>query len=469
MDFRRIIAIIAGKLVILLSRVAGNQGTAFPGRLARRVYPSILTSLAANIDQKIIIITGTNGKTSTSNMIAAILRENGSTFIHNHAGANMLTGITTAFIRAASIGGARHYEYAILETDEAHVAPLMREIKADVLLITNFFRDQLDRFGELEYTAELVKDAINKNKVDLLLNSDDPLLSDLQRPSVNSWYYGFADTLYDEKGDPANREGRSCPLCGHEIAYESYHYDQLGKYRCLNCNNHNPHRNFTGHDLRLNPYISFYINRLSIASRLQGFYNAYNILAAVSLAQYLTIDEEIIQKAILLYRPPEGRMEKFLIQGKTCYLTLVKNPTGLNQSLNILKQDSSGKCLFMALNDNAGDGRDISWIWDGDVEEIVLRESAVKSVVCSGLRSGDMALRFKYAGFDVNQIQIEPRLKNALHMAIAAESETIYAFCTYSALFACRKILGQMQMKAGGTGQAEGTPIEDLRKIRRLS
>ncbi len=457
------IAIIVGKLAIVFSRLAGNQGTDFPGQLARRIYPPILTALAGNINKEMIIVTGTNGKTTTSNMIAGILRENGSTYVHNQAGANMLTGITTAFIKATNIRGRRRFEYALLETDEANVPLLLNEVKASLLLITNFFRDQLDRYGELDYTINLIKNAAQGSSLELILNADDPLQSDFaDRTGRQCWYYGFDDTIYDESVSSGSLEGRYCVFCGYELDYQRYHYAQLGQYRCSHCENRNPRCDYTGHQLEMNPGIRLRINDLPLQSSYQGFYNAYNILAAVSMGLRLGINDEVMQQAIFHYQPQAGRMERFLIDGKPCLLVLVKNPTGLNQSLSMLQLDPARKSLFFALNDNAADGRDISWIWDADVEIMPQPQAKIQKVICSGQRSGDIALRIKYAGYDPGNIRIESSLQEGIALAVAEASEAAYILCTYTALFSCREIMLKMQQQSASTAPSGRQPKAHL-------
>ena len=457
MSLRLIIAIFVGKLAIVFSRLAGNQGTDFPGQLARRIYPPILTALAGHIKNEIIIVTGTNGKTTTSNMIAGIMRENGSIYVHNRAGANMLTGITTAFIKATNLSGQRSFDYALLETDEANVPLLLNEVQASLLLITNFFRDQLDRYGELDHTINLIKNAAQVHSLELILNADDPLQSDFAgRTGRRCWYYGFDDTIYDELTSADSREGRYCVFCGHELSYARYHYAQLGQYRCPQCDNRNPRRDYTGHRLEMDPGISFTVNDLALQSSYQGFYNAYNILAAVSMGLHLGIDDEVMQRAIFNYQPRAGRMERFIIAGKPCLLVLVKNPTGLNQSLSMLQLDPAEKSLFFALNDNAADGRDISWIWDADVETVIRPEARIEKIICSGQRSGDIALRIKYAGFDPDKLHIESRLSEGIALAVAEAAQAAYILCTYTALFSCRQIMLKMQKQSAGTAPSGG-------------
>ncbi len=440
------LAVIVGKLAILLSRRLGNQGSDFPGKLARKIYPSILQDLAGHITDDIIIITGTNGKTTTTNMIAEIIKEKGYSFIHNQAGANLISGITTAFIEKNNFAGTRKFNYALLETDEANVPLLLKEIKPSVLLITNFFRDQLDRYGELDHTINLIKDAVRHTGIELILNADDPLVAHFQRETgLHCWYYGFTDTIYDSSESCESREGRYCVFCGQELIYKRYHYAQLGKFSCPGCGNQNPSCNFTGQELIMHPSIEFRINDIRINSPYQGFYNAYNILAAVSVCKLLGIQNEIIEGAIARYQPRAGRMENFIINGKRTILILVKNPAALNQTLSTLLYDPAKKSLFFALNDNAADGRDISWIWDADVEIINDETANIDGIICSGQRSGDIAVRIKYSGFNENDIIIKSDLQSGIEEAIKKNSEASYILSTYTALFECRRILQKLE------------------------
>jgi UDP-N-acetylmuramyl tripeptide synthase len=446
---RLILALLVGKTFIIISRLLGNQGSSFPGKMARRMHPGILSELGAQVKGKIIVVTGTNGKTTTSNMLARIISETGATLIHNQSGANMLPGITTAFIEKASLTGRKQFDYALLETDEANVPLLLKEVNPSLLLITNFFNDQLDRFGELDYIINMIKDAINNREIDLLLNADDPLTAHFSNlTSANRFYFGFTATSYDSYDSRKSREGRYCVICGQELKYQCYHYAGLGKFTCHGCHNHNPEPNFTAHNLVMNPTIELMVDDLKINSPYQGFYNAYNVVTAVAAARIVGISGQQIQRAIARYQPQAGRMETFHINGRPAVLILVKNPAGLNQSLATVIQDQAYKNLFFALNDNDGDGRDISWIWDADIELIEEEQDWIKHIVCSGLRSGDMALRVKYAGFPVERLDIKTDLKEAIEHIAGLEGEVIYLLSTYSALFECRKILLDLQKQS---------------------
>jgi UDP-N-acetylmuramyl tripeptide synthase len=447
-NMRKIAAIWAGKMGIALSRKAGRHGTNLPGKLASRIYPPLLAELAGQVRKDTFVITGTNGKTTTTNMIAAIIQETGFSCVHNQAGANMIPGITTAFIQQTNLWGSKSYDYALLETDEANVPLLLPIIKPRFILITNFFRDQLDRYGELDHIINLLIAAVKGRDIELILNADDPLEAHFAKETrLHCWYYGFAETAYDHLESSESREGRYCVFCGHELEYTRYHYAQLGDFHCPQCDNCNPRQDFTAHDLSMAPYIRFQVNDMIIESPYQGLYNAYNILAAVALARLAGIEVPAIQKALVRFQPSAGRMETFHMQGKRVVLLLVKNPTGLNQSLALLTQDGAEKNLFIALNDNAADGRDISWIWDADVEILTGVQARIRQVVCSGLRSGDMAVRMKYAGLNPGKIIIQPSLRLGIEQALSGDGQVSYILCTYTALFASRKILVKMRNK----------------------
>lgn len=447
---RIIIAILIGKLIIRLSRMLGNQGSNFPGAWGLKVYPDLLREMAGRIRREIIVVTGTNGKTTTSNMIAAILREQGYTVIHNRAGANMLPGITTAFIDQNNILGLKSFDYALLETDEATIPLLFKEIKPGMMLITNFFRDQLDRYGELDHIITVINEALKDQIIKLVLNGDDPLsICFTSAGAISTAYFGFEPTKYDVVNNGESREGRYCVCCGHELDYHRYHYAQLGEYSCPQCGNRNPETKFVGSDLDLTNKITMRVNDLCLESPYQGFYNAYNILAAVAAAKSLGMSDEAICHAIYDYRPRAGRMEEFSINNKRVVLILVKNPTGLNQSLSAVKEDDNRKSVFFALNDNAADGRDISWIWDADLEIMAEGANNIKKVVCSGIRSGDIAVRFKYAGIDPAIIEIESDLEVGICAGLQCEVPVSYILSTYTALFECRKILLKLQKRSG--------------------
>ncbi|MDO4540029.1 MAG: MurT ligase domain-containing protein [Syntrophomonadaceae bacterium] len=451
----------AGKAIIHISRMLGNQGSDFPGRIALKIDPQLLPKLAGQIKMHTIIVTGTNGKTTTSKMMAAILAAAGYSLVHNSAGANMVTGITTAFINAAGITGECGRDCALLETDEANVPLLLKAIAPDYMVITNFFRDQLDRYGELDSIVRLIGDSVQNRDVRLLLNGDDPLQAYRFACDAKS-YYGFAATPYDTLTSSDSREGRFCVLCGAELDYRYFHYAHLGNYECSGCGNRNPQIDYLGTDLRMETGIEFELEGQALRSTYQGFYNAYNMLAAAALSLELGVAPAVTAQAIAEYKPRAGRMEKFSIGGREVTLILVKNPTGLDQSLGSLRYDPRPKAVFFALNDNAADGRDVSWVWDADFETLCAPEAQVEHFFAAGTRGADIALRACYAGFERQRIELHDRLEAGISASLdhGGGDGCVYVLSTYTALFKCRRILSRYARKRtvsrlpeGGEGQ----------------
>ncbi len=447
---RNIIAILLGKAAMHVSRLTGRQGSDIPGKIALKIAPGLLRELARHVEGDIFMVTGTNGKTTTSNMIAAVFQEQGVRYVHNRVGANMLTGVTTAFIEKTNWLGTSRFDTAILETDEGYVPVLFEHLHPRRLLITNFFRDQLDRYGEIDRILEKICNGVKKHRVELMLNADDPLVCNFEdRTGQTAVFYGFAATDYDTYISNGNREGRYCVRCGHQLQYNCYHYAQLGEYFCPNCGSRNPERTYTADALDLSQGISMLVNGIELHSHYEGFYNAYNLLAAVALTQSAGYAESVIQKALNHFEPQQGRMEAFQIRGKKVTLILVKNPAGFEQVLMMLQNHLQPKKVFLVLNDNTQDGHDVSWIWDVGVENIFQGDTArIEQLICGGLRSGDMAVRMKYAGFPAEMIQLADSLESGIDALLTGdtpEEMDHYVICNYTALAPCRTILVKMQ------------------------
>lgn len=453
-QIRKIVAVAAGKWIRMASRMAGRQGSDLPGKIALRIDPNLLRELADCVQGDIFMVAGTNGKTTTSNMIASVFREQGLYYVHNQIGANMLTGITTAFIEKTNWRGNRTFDTAVLETDEAYVPIVFQHLHPRRLLITNFFRDQLDRYGEIDLIIERIRQAVASHQVELLLNADDPLVVDFaEKAGQKSLYYGFAETDYDTVFSNGNREGRYCVRCGAQLHYHCYHYAQLGKYECPVCGAKNPPCDYVADQLDLHEGVEMEVNGIVLQSPYEGFYNAYNLLAAVALTKSAGYEDEVIERALNHFQPQQGRMESFHIQGKEPVLILVKNPAGFEQVLMLLQNHPQKKRVFLVLNDNTQDGHDVSWIWDVGVETIFQNDMAqIQQLVCGGLRSGDMAVRMKYAGFDTERIELADSLENGIRRILQnedTEEMAYYVICNYTALAPCRSILVKMQEQGG--------------------
>lgn len=448
-NIQLVLAIMVGKTIITVNRFLGKKGTSLPGMVALKICPNLISQLRRQHD-KVIVVTGTNGKTTTSNLLAEIFIANKSTLTHNTAGANMASGIATAFIEASNIYGQTTGNIAIIETDEATMPIVLPDLKPDMVIVTNFFRDQLDRYGELDKTIQLTVDAISKqNNTEVVLNADDPLVATIGRKvNLPVKYFGIAQNKYSIKHNTQVIEGRYCPFCQGEYQYDYYQYGQLGGYTCPQCGYKRPQPDFLISEMELIDGISFTLvtdaGQEEYNLSLQGFYNVYNALAAVTAALEAGIDSPTIKKGLTQYAPNAGRMEKFNIRGHEATLALVKNPTGFNEVIKTAVRTTGQKNLVIAINDLAADGRDVSWLWDVDFE--ILADATVENIVCSGLRGEDMAVRLKYAGVPADKILFQKNLKEAINICInqSKPENKIYILPTYTNLFATAEILQNM-------------------------
>ncbi len=440
-----------GKAILLVSRLAGKTGTTLPGAVALKIYPELLARLSGGLPRGAIVVTGTNGKTTTSNLLAEVLRRAGMTLTFNRAGANLVTGITSAFLEASRWDGRNLSHLALLEVDEAAMAKVIPLVKPQTVVITNFFRDQLDRYGELDKTVALVKDTINTHLPDarLVLNADDPLVAQIGANREGVVYYGVAPTDYDLSGNSQSREAKFCSFCGHAYEYELYHYGQLGIYICPGCGFKRPAPDVLADEVQIRGTggVSFSLGGTEINLQHQGFYSVYNALAAAAAALGLGMGMDHIKAALDGFTPEAGRMEQFVLGIHRVTLSLVKNPTGFNEVIRAMIHGERPLGLLIAINDNAADGRDVSWLWDVDFEQLVEKTGFV---VCSGLRAEDMAVRLKYAGLETEKLYVIKDLAQALNKLAAKleAGQSGYVLPTYTALFPTRQLMSAARSKA---------------------
>lgn len=412
-----------------------SSGTSFVGMLTLKVCPDFLAHCSKYIKKKTITITGTNGKSTTSGLIAHILDTANQKVIHNLKGANMLTGVANVF--ALSVRPFKRYDYAVLESDEAYLTKLYDFMKSDYLVVTNLFRDQLDRYGELNTTAEFIKNAIDKNPdLKLILNADDPIVATFDRTKY-AVYYGFENVEYDcnyEHKSNAPSEVFNC-LCGHPLEYSKQFFAQQGHYFCSKCGYKRHECDYPADVKVFNDYSIITVkNRgydYEFKVNLAGLYNAYNALAAIAFAFETGLNQDEIQKAFDNYKAIFGRTEKRIINGNPAVIQLIKNPTGASEVLKTVDLKSN---IVIAINDNYADGRDISWLWDSDFEQL---KDAQNLVITTGKRANDMATRLKYAGIPQEKIIIEPNMKKAIEMATTNGKTTILP--SYTALLKINK------------------------------
>jgi len=437
------ISLILARFIYLAIRILNkSSGTSFVGMSVLKFCPDFLKYCRKYV-KKAVTVTGTNGKTTTSGLLAHILETENNTVIHNVKGANMLTGIANVF--ALNLVPAKRFDYAVLESDEAYLTKLYDNFNADYLVVTNLFRDQLDRYGELSTTASFIQNAIDKNsELVLILNADDPLVNNFGT-GKNVIYYGFEEVEFcsDIHNSTSNAptEVFNC-ICGNPLEYNKQFFAQEGHYFCKNCSYKRPEPDFKGYAKIYGDYTDLKIidnkNSKTYEFRLNlvGLYNAYNALGAIAQAMVLGIDYEIIKSAVSTYQSIFGRAERRIINGHNTLIQLIKNPTGASEVLKTVDLNSN---ILIAINDNYADGRDISWLWDSDFEQL---KNAQKLVVTSGIRAKDMAVRLKYAGIPPEKIIVEENIKKALELVSKSDNmeEKITVLPSYTALLQITKM-----------------------------
>lgn len=411
-----------------------SSGTSFAGKTVLKFYPEFLSNCESYINEKVLTVSGTNGKTTTSGLIAHIIEEDKKTVIHNTKGANMLTGVANMF--ALSLRPFKTFDYAVIESDEAYLNKLYDYIKADFLVVTNLFRDQLDRYGELATTAAFIQKGIDKNQdLTLILNADDPLVANFGKNRNNVVYYGFEDVEYEYEIDKSNAptEVFNC-ICGKPLQYSKQFFAQQGHYSC-SCGYKRPECKYKASVKVYQDHSVLIVNGKEFTTHLVGLYNAYNALAAIAAAKENNIKDEIIQTALDSYKSIFGRTETKIINGHQALIQLIKNPTGASEVLKTVDLNSN---IVIAINDNFADGRDISWLWDSDFEQL---KNAKRKVITSGIRAQDMATRLKYAGIPQEKITVEPSIRKAIDLAASGEDkeEHITILPSYTALLSINK------------------------------
>lgn len=434
------IVIEVSKMARKASRMLGKGGGDIPGRITRKAYPELLKELAKNVEN-IIVITGTNGKTTTSNLLAKILKEAGFDIINNSEGNNLITGITSSFVINAKSKNKlnKDYKYAVLEVDEANMPKVVAETNPKYMIVNNFFRDQLNRYGEIDTIVEKVKGSAKNSNAKLILNADDPFVMRIGLLDNEKVFFGLTKDAYKFDQYSMN-ESKFCPTCGTKLEYDHVHYGQLGFYKCK-CGFERGEAKYevTG----ITDDMKFQLGGETYKLGIDGTYNVYNALGAIACAKEMGIPDEAIKRALSEYKVNNGRMQTINVNGTKCMLNLAKNQVGADISISEMVKDKENKKLLFLLNDLAHDSADISWIWDADFERLV--NTPIEKVVCSGTRAEDMALRIKYAGVPANKIVVINNLEKAVN-AITEDIEengAMKAYClpTYTGLEPMRKYL----------------------------
>jgi lipid II isoglutaminyl synthase (glutamine-hydrolysing) len=433
------------RLVRAASRRLGRSGgTTAPGRLLLRLSPGALARMADELDEGSMLVSATNGKTTTAAMIAAGLDRSGREVVHNRAGSNMAWGVATALLDV----GRRPRQFGLFEVDEAWLGGVARAVEPRLVLLANLFRDQLDRYGELELLADRWAETVAEldGRARFVLNADDPLVADLGRGRERVTHFGLAD---DSQALPEMQhaaDSKHCRNCGHPYAYEAIYLGHLGRYRCPNCGRARPELDVAATRVQLEGMSGSRVEletpqgRLEMRLPLPGLYNVYNAVAAAATLLELGVPLATVGEALEGFGGAFGRVETIPISGREVSILLIKNPAGANEVLRTLTLEEDELDLWLALNDGIADGRDISWIWDADFEVLAGR---VRRATCSGTRAEEMALRLKYAGID-SELAVDRDLGSSLDGALAAAAgERVFALPTYTALLELRDLLAR--------------------------
>lgn len=444
------LSILAGKLAIKMARLFRFGGTSFPGKLALSIYPSLLRDLGKRLKFK-IFITGTNGKTTTSRIISNILERFGVDYVHNRAGANLPRGVCTSLIDKFSLTNDLSNSIGIFEVDEAHLKILTKEVRPDVIIVTNLFRDQLDRYGEVDILAKSFRSIAQDNSETIfVLNGDDPLVSSITYNLPNKvLYFGLE---YSGKEDfPGIADIRSCPFCDANLIYKRRYIGHQGEFECLNCGFRRMNPDMVAYNINAGLDessfdISFKGLKYQVKVRLPGIYNVYNVLSALLCCNTLGLPLETSIRYLEDVRTAFGRGEKIIFRDKTFYILLAKNPAGFNEIIQLLS-DRRDITVILAINDNIQDGTDISWLWDVNFESLM---DISRYIIATGRRAYDMGLRLKYGGFDTARLLIEEDIFNALSLAVETTLEnTVYVIPTYTAMLELRRKLESLGITKG--------------------
>lgn len=427
------------KVLNIILKICHKKGGNFLGKIAFDWNPLIFKYFKVNCP--VIAVSATNGKTMTNNCIVYTLKKAGYKVVSNIEGNNMETGILSTILKNCTLTGKIKADYLVFEVDEGYLPVVFKDFRLDTLVILNFFRDQLDRNGEVESLILKISEFLKTYNGNLILNNDDPNVARLgQANQSNRNVYYFSVDKYDYATENIKEagEGKFCPFCKTRLDYEYYQYSHVGKFKCSNCNfgDNEIYKLATNIDLKNK---TFEINNITYNIKGNSIYLIYNYTAVISVCNLYNIPTEIIKDALSTFALNNGRLEEIEINGIKTIINLAKNPTGSNVSLRILNEDEDEKELLFVLNDNLADGFDVSWIWDINFDTL----NNVSRIITSGTRAYDMAIRIKTSGFPVEKIEPFLNLSDAVKSLYKTNIKK-YVIANYTSLQPTRHELRQL-------------------------
>ena len=449
-DALAILANAAGKLTREGLRITGRGATALPGLVALTVDPDFIGALSGSLTHGVVCVSGTNGKTTTARMLADMTRTTGWEPIHNRSGSNLDRGVASALLADATWSAEPRGNVGLFEIDEASLPRVVGRLKPRVVIVTNLFRDQMDRYFELDALAKKIGEALASLPAEttLVLNADDPLVANLAlRRDANTLFFGIDDAQVGGTVPQAISDATRCPRCRSPLVYARVVLAHEGDWSCRSCGLARPRRDLAATKVVLGESASELVLAGTVASVFEpvrvpipGLYNAYNALAALAAARALGIGLVDAMRALANFRAAFGRLETLELKGRRLRLVLVKNPAGFNAAIGALLETKRHPRLLAALNDRDADGRDVSWIWDADFEALA---PAVEHAVITGVRGRDLALRFKYAGLAASEIEVVDDWGAAVDRAVSLvpEGGEVVILATYTAMLELRAAL----------------------------
>jgi len=443
------VKIAAARAVAGVARRAGRGGTSLPGMVLMRLEPGAIGELSARLPRGSVVISATNGKTTTAAMTASILQGAGISLVHNRAGANMAGGVASTLLSAARGGDGIDGELGLFELDEFWLDRVVGELAPRALVLGNLFRDQLDRYGELETIADRWAAVVSSLEPEarLVLNADDPLVADLGRGAGSISYFGVQDEAVAMPEMQHASDSKHCRRCGAAYSYEAIYLGHLGRYRCPSCGQERPVPSVAAEHIELDGtrgarfQLRTPAGSTEVSLPLPGLYNVYNALAAAALCLVLDVPLEQVAAGLDAVTAAFGRAERIPIGSSELSVLLVKNPAGANEILRTLALERTELDVLAILNDRTADGKDISWVWDADFEILASR---VRRITCAGSRAAELALRLKYAGVPVERLHVVHGLRDALDEALATVGNgRLFVLPTYTALLELRDELAR--------------------------
>lgn len=414
-----------------LKHVFHRPAANFPGKIALYVDPRLIADLAPRLTKGSVVVVGTNGKTTVTNLLADALEQAGQRVVCNRTGANLDSGVATALLQS------READWGVFETDELWLAKILPHLQANYVVLLNLFRDQLDRVGEIDRIQESIAKTLESSpNTTLIYNADDPLCTSIaQRVSNASLAFGVGEDLHLPQNTVA--DAQMCQHCAAMLDYDYRQYGQLGAYRCPSCGFARPELKSSATGVRIGAEgLTFQVhgprNEAHIHAPFSGTYMVYNLLATYAAADILEVPADVLQRAIDAFDPQNGRLQTFEVAGRRTLLNLAKNPTGFNQNITLILQDAGPKAVAFFVNDKEGDGRDVSWLWDIDFEELADGENLW--VFAGGIRANDVQVRLKYAGINAELVEDAPSMFARLSELGVPASARAYLIANYTAL-----------------------------------